>query len=465
MEENKQEEKIKTVQRHPILFWVCVAIEGIAALISMDLAIREQINFIFVLLKMQVIVVPAILGFIGLFLLLIKPKNDRKVYRRHPVVFWGCVAIEGITVLISAAQGVRDQFNFVSVLLMMQLLAVPVILSFINIALIFIKPEDDRKWKRKARAFEMVATIIGLGMSGLAFTIFARLADWHVQIAVSENHSPVWIRSIPTVVGLCLVGVAGYLILAFTHAKKTPPLLTVLAISAVYIGVFECVIWSIQVYKEAVLLIILPVNCIIIAARLIREKALELKAEGENVSKQSGPAGWINRELGSGRFPIWALVLAFPLLGAVIGLLVLFGQRPDDIIKSYTETADWTLSQQIAPPGYADHYLCTVAAQGHVKLVKPQREGIRRGRKIVVNRQLCIANAFEQILEECTPRLHKAVRKFYDTHGFPIAQLIKTKAAADFTYIVMKPLEWFFLIVLYLFTANPEERISRQYTK
>ena len=43
--------------------------------------------------------------------------------------------------------------------------------------------------------------------------------------------------------------------------------------------------------------------------------------------------------------------------------------------------------------------LCTVALRGHEKLVRPTRMGLRRGERIVVNRQLCVANAFEQLLE------------------------------------------------------------------
>lgn len=396
----------------------------------------------------------------------IKTEKRLKLRKRHPVAFWGCVAIEGLAVLASVVSAITEREYFIVVLIAINLLLIPVILTFINISLVFIKPKNERKWKMKARGFEIISMIVGFALSAITLPFFARYADWHTQIGIGENHSPIWISSIPTVVFLCLIGIAGYLVLAFTRAKKTPPLVTVLAISALYIGVFECVIWSIQVYKEAFLLIVLPINSIIISARLIREKAFEFKDEGnEEPQNNSGLVGWINRELGSGRFPVWALVLAFPLLGAAIGILVLFGQSPDNIIKGYTETADWTFSQQIAPPGYDNHYLCTVAAQGHKRLVKPQRIGVRHGRKTIVNRQLCIANAFEQVSEERTPKLHKAIRSFYDDHGFPLSKLIKTKATADFVYIVMKPLEWFFLITLYLFTANPEERISRQYRK
>lgn len=395
----------------------------------------------------------------------IETEKRLKLRQRHPVAYWGCVAIEGLAILASVISGIMRE-KFIFALIGMHLLVIPSILTFINIFLIFIRPKDEKKWKMKVRIFEIISMIVGFGLSAITLPFFARYADWHTQIAIGENHSPVWIRSIPTVVFLCLIGIVGYLILAFTRAKKTPPLITVLSISALYIGVFECVIWSIQVYQEAFLLMILPINCIIIAARLIREKAFEFKKEDNEIPQNTvGIIAWLNRELGSGRFPIWALVLVFPLLGAVIGILVLFGQHPDDIIKGYTETADWTFSQQIAPPGYDNHYLCTVAAQGHRKLVKPQRIGIRHGRKTIVNRQLCIANAFEQILEERTPKLHKAVRRFYDNYGFPLSKLIKTKAMADFIYIVMKPLEWFFLMTLYLLTVNPEERISRQYRK
>lgn len=156
----------------------------------------------------------------------------------------------------------------------------------------------------------------------------------------------------------------------------------------------------------------------------------------------------------------------WPLLGILIGILFLFGQKPDAVIKAFTETSDWTLSQRVAPQNiyYDEHYLCTVAAGGHEKIVKPGRLGVRHGHQVIVNRQLCVANAFEQVLEERLPRLHKRVRHFYDTYGFPAAKLIRSRYTADVIYFLMKPLEWLFLIVLYLTDVNPEDRIAVQYT-
>ena len=56
------------------------------------------------------------------------------------------------------------------------------------------------------------------------------------------------------------------------------------------------------------------------------------------------------------------------------------------------------------------------------------------------------------------------MRSFYDKHGYPISQHISTKLRADVVYILMKPLEFIFIAVLYMFDADPESRIAMQYT-
>ena len=160
-----------------------------------------------------------------------------------------------------------------------------------------------------------------------------------------------------------------------------------------------------------------------------------------------------------------AFIAILPILGVLTILLILFGQQPDSIILAFTKTSDWILSGEIAPPpvAYDTHYLCTVSLRGHKKLVKPTRFGIRRGEKIVVNRQLCVANAFEQLIEERTPRFHRGVRAFYDTYGYPVSKHINSVWSADVVYLMMKPLEWIFVFVLYLFDEKPEDRICIQY--
>ena len=69
---------------------------------------------------------------------------------------------------------------------------------------------------------------------------------------------------------------------------------------------------------------------------------------------------------------------------------VLAGQGIDAPVKAFTDTADWTFSQQTPPPPleYDGHYLCTVAAGGHKRVVKPIRFGRRRGAIIVDRREV-----------------------------------------------------------------------------
>ncbi|MBB6635077.1 DUF6688 domain-containing protein [Cohnella thailandensis] len=164
---------------------------------------------------------------------------------------------------------------------------------------------------------------------------------------------------------------------------------------------------------------------------------------------------------------LWTFLM-FPVQLVISLVLGLFGQRPDGIVRAFLDTSGYHLSKLPAPPPEMlpgdGHYLCTVAARGHSRVVKPLRAGIRHGEAIPVNRQLLIANAFENVLEQYAPTFHRKVRRLYDKYGFPISRHIRTKVAADIVYLAMKPLEWFFLLVLYTVDAKPENRIHVQYS-
>lgn len=166
------------------------------------------------------------------------------------------------------------------------------------------------------------------------------------------------------------------------------------------------------------------------------------------------------------RTPLVGFVLLWPLAGIAIVLQVLLGQEPDAAVRAFTETADWALSTKAGPPpvpGPDNHYLCTVAAGGHPALVRPLRAGVRHGRRITVNRQLLVANAFEDLVATRWPQGHRAIRATYDRHGYPLSRRITTQASADAVYLLMKPLEWAFVAVLYACDRRPEDRIARQY--
>src|SRR5262249_6710213 len=80
------------------------------------------------------------------------------------------------------------------------------------------------------------------------------------------------------------------------------------------------------------------------------------------------------------RFPV-LLFLCAPLLSLISSLLLLFGQRPDSFIKAFTETYYHGLSQLDCTnvPCPQGHFLCTIAASGHTKFLKPIRKGVRHG--------------------------------------------------------------------------------------
>jgi hypothetical protein len=129
---------------------------------------------------------------------------------------------------------------------------------------------------------------------------------------------------------------------------------------------------------------------------------------------------------------------------------------------AFAKTCGWTLSTLEAPVEDC-HYLCTVAAQGHPWLVRPLRTGRRRGHAIVVNRQLAVANAFEDLLHERWPRFGRWARRTYDALAFPVSGWLLNPWAADLVFLAMLPAQAGFELFLRLVDRRPEDRIDRMY--
>ena len=349
----------------------------------------------------------------------------------------------------------------------------PIVLSIANVYGLFV-PGMKRK-----RACWIWTVILGGILSCLyAGIVMMDVTDkpWNEQLVNNEVHQILNSEHRGIYFVIMLIGFVGFMILASRKMEDTPPLISVLSIAAMYPAAVTCVVWCIHIAPTrsgmplTIPLWVLPGNLIVMMCSLIREKIKEwndvrerMFANGQMDDKRRT---WYEGILGKAQsWPLIALLAAIPLLGAVLGISILMGQRPDALIATWTETADWNLSQMLPPPNVQvdEHYLCTVAAGGHEKVVKPLRMGERHGHRVVVNRQLEVANAFELVLEWKTPRLHRAIRSFYDKYGFPIARCIRTKSACDIVYFIMKPLEWFFVIVLYLTLVHPENVIAVQY--
>jgi len=347
------------------------------------------------------------------------------------------------------------------------LILLPIVLTIQNIIFLLGKPKTEEK-ERAIKWWEVAAIVAGGTFSLFCLSLTEIVfEDWHVPLYNMDKHTPIRMESLWTMGIISLLAIMAYIVLRFLPIEKLPPLFAVACISALYLGIAECILWCIQIFNAAdlaiVLLCVFPFNCVLIAIRTIKNVVHQHIRKKENTSGKFKSIAILLSN--TSNWPWIAFVAAIPLLGIIVLVLLLFGQEPDSFIKAWTETADWTMSQKIAPQNIPKdgHYLCTVAAGGHKAVVKPIRTGKRHGHRVVVNRQLCIANAFEQLIEERTPRFHRFVRGVYDKSGYPIAKHINSPYVADTIYFIMKPLEWIFLFTLYLFDTKPENRIAVQY--
>lgn len=292
----------------------------------------------------------------------------------------------------------------------------------------------------------------------------------------STVHQSISSQSTISIFIILFLGIISFFILKY-FSKKLSPILYVLCSSILILNVIFTIIYIIHVWKH-----LSGFNILVLLFGLITLNLFYLNELRTSLNL------YIENELNSDRiyknkliftlrkFTLnfrniaitWAIFL-FPLVLIIQLICILFGQSPTSIIDAFLHTSDYNFSTVPAPDPiileYDGHYLCTVSVKGHKKLVKPLRYGIRHGHKIIVNRQLLIANAFENILEQYTPKLHKIIRNFYDKYGYPLSKHINTKLSADIVYILMKPLEWIFLFILYTVDKNPEDRINIQYSE
>ena len=209
-------------------------------------------------------------------------------------------------------------------------------------------------------------------------------ADWQTQLYNSQKHQPIYTGSLPTFITIASIGIIGLCVLNLIRVNRTPPLIPVLAMSALYLGVLLSIVFTIHVIDFGrmglfeLYLLLPPIAFILMSLRVIFCIVREYDPSSDRMSKVEGSStlsslsGILNN---SKRWPLIALIMMIPLLGIMICILMIFGQAPDAAIKAFTETADFRLSQKIPPQQlyYDEHYLCTVAAGGDRKVVKPLR--------------------------------------------------------------------------------------------
>lgn len=401
--------------------------------------------------------------------------------KRHPILLaFACVlGISGL-ITLSLASG-DSNGSIVQILLYTLVLAVTVVLP---VALLFlelwglVRGAADPGEVRRGRVWDVLSLALGIPLTALALKLLdvKMGAAWYEQLINVQLHAPIDPTAQPVICALGILGLIGYAALVALDPKSTPPLACVLAMAALYLGMAACAMWVVQVTTQPKVLIVAlaPTVWFVAGLKTIRIRVQQwsaLRAEGAIPGVPARPRHKLLARLDlllqdAHTWPLLAAVVAVPLLGVFMCAVALGGQEPDSVITGWLNTADWRLSTQQAPPNLTvdEHYLCTVAAGGHRRVVRPLRRGVRHGHEVIVNRQLCVANAFEQVLEERVPRAHRVIRDAYDRYGLPVARLVRSPWVADAIYLAMKPLEWVFLAVVYLNDAAPENRIAIQYT-
>lgn len=366
------------------------------------------------------------------------------------------------------------QIIFVFILIIFFIL--PVVITVFNV-INLVKREP-----LKEKLTDILTFLLGIPLSLVLFYSWDA-KDYREAIVLDPStfrlHTPISHEHSLTFILFASIAIVGYLSLRIKKGNLSP-IIIILSLCAIYLGMSLGILFILQLSKnflsketlfplDVAYLSLLPLNYILCSTRLLKQiiNIHSNNQEETGIAYENKLLNFCQMILSNSKnWYVAAFVILIPLLGVLLSILVLFGQSPDSIVKAFTETSDWTLSQKVSPPPieYHGHYLCTVAVNGHKKLVKPTRMGIRHGVKIVVNRQLCIANAFEQLIQEKTPLLHKLIRYVYDKYGYPVSKHITTLWRADFVYILMKPVEWFFLFILYFADVQPENRIAMQYT-
>ena len=251
-----------------------------------------------------------------------------------------------------------------------------------------------------------------------------------------------------------------------------PPVIEITLNSMLIIGAVLSVVIHIQIFKEMNLfatIFCLPITIFFGTALNKRHTLLLQYIKDNEIVPETKYDNFAWMILTSPKKYIYLIIVCFPLLSLIASAMLLFGQKPDAMIRAFTDTYKHTFSQldyECENVVCGGHYLCSVAANGHRNIVKPERYGERLGKPIICNRQLLVSNAFEELICQRAPRLHRIIRKNYNKVGDMVHKyygIFNNKYVSDIVYIIMKPLEWIFLFTLYCFDRNPENRISKQY--
>lgn len=214
----------------------------------------------------------------------------------------------------------------------------PIFLTIANAVFIPFCRAADLSSAPAEKKLELVTILFGAFLS--FFHIYFQLSDIifvdrTIPLYGKELHFPIAKFAIPTLAVIAAVAAAAYFLLRFIPPHKIPSIVTIVCIAAICLGIAECAVWIVQIFRfdfYIFLLILFPLNCILIGIRTILEVSQQRKRIGTSAKN----------------WPFAALGASLLLLGLLIGILALCGQPAGSIVKAWTDTADWNLSRHAA---------------------------------------------------------------------------------------------------------------------
>ncbi len=362
----------------------------------------------------------------------------------------------------------------------MSTIILPLLLILLIIAIVI----SYRNAKSKLSFFAGLLYVLSLFVFAIALLFNSNEYNVAIDPIDGEGYSPFGHEHFLTLLVFYILSLIATFLL-WKKNEKLPPLTWVITSAMVLIGIVINILILLQTSSNSnslslnydpildapeiftvSLFLFFPLITIIISSYLIINSANKVADNFASYSYTNPILNYLNTLLKNSKtYPVAIVVLVFPLFFIITCIVMLFGQDYDAMVKVFTDTTTWRFSQQMHPPplDHEGHYLCTVAAKGDPAIVKPIRLGTRNGNTLIVNRQLQIANAFEEVIQKQFPSLHKTIRYTYDRYGYNLSTKINSAQGSNITYILMKPLEWVFLLFLYLFCEKPEAYIKKQY--
>lgn len=177
----------------------------------------------------------------------------------------------------------------------------------------------------------------------LIFVLGIILTVYLYNMIFYNDDAPIASRSMPTIITIWIIGVISYAIIRIKKLKL-PPLLLNFGIAGTLICSIGMLIFIVQISQSILtdssslvpFLLLFPLNYILCSIRAKREL---IEFHKEQV-REKGNSAIAN----SDNWGIMSVIFAVIIFIVMTEILIAFGQKPDELIKAFTETKGWLLS-------------------------------------------------------------------------------------------------------------------------